>query len=143
MQAERALRAAEHEAAAFDVAKQRAVELDDVGWVLEGCAHGVRSLAMLQDRLGSTAGGAHGHVLACDPVHDVDPMNKQIGHGAAAEIPIPTPVRELIRVKFAIRGGTEEEFPVELGSVNARTFRRMQKVVLIPVSADKRNLSDL
>ena len=35
-----------------------------------------------------------------EPLRDIYPVNEKIRHGAAAEIPIPAPMRVLIRVEL-------------------------------------------
>src|SRR5439155_22000278 len=70
-----------------------------ISGVAECRLHGVRAIPLREDgliikhlRVGGLI-GFHG------PMGDIDPMGKEIGHGAAAKVPKPAPAVELFFAK--------------------------------------------
>jgi hypothetical protein len=135
--------AADHQAAAFDVAEQRAIEFHHhVAGIGERGAHGIRSLPLHQDGLQACRGGARGRVGIHDPMGDVHPMDEKVGHRAAAEIPIPAPVAELVGIEGAVGGRAQKTLPIELGHVEGRHTAHRRDVILEPVGADQGHLAE-
>ena len=105
-----------HQAAAFDVAEQGAIEFHyHVAGIGEGGAHGIRRLALLRSALTPVAVARVGMSAPMYPVRHIHPVDEEVGHGAAAEIPIPAPVGVLVGVERPVGGGAQEALPIELG----------------------------
>src|SRR5262249_40153616 len=68
-------------------------------------------------------------------------MRKEIGHGAAAEVPIPTPNVKLFLAKGLIRRGSEPPLPIECPDIN-RFAAFPCEVVLLLVAPHLRHSSE-
>ena len=64
------------------------------------------------------------------PVHHIDPVREQIGHGAAAKIPEPAPVIEFFLAEWLIGSGSEPKLPIERLLVDG--LRRPVPVIVLP-----------
>src|ERR1039458_8530798 len=61
---------------------------------------------------------------------------------AAAEIPIPAPVAELVGIERAVGCRAQEAFPIELGHVEGGHSAHRRDVVLEPIGADQGHLAE-
>ena len=100
-------RAAELQAAIVDGRSHHAFVDDIEAGIAESGLDGVGTIPLLENifvaehlRLARLV-GFHG------PVHDVDPVGEEIGHGAAAEIPEPAPVVEFFLAEGLIGSAAE------------------------------------
>src|SRR5450756_2871816 len=69
-------------------------------------------------------------------------MHEEVGHRSAAEIPIPAPVAELVRIEGAVARRAQEALPIQLGHVEGGHAAHRRDVVLEPVGADHGHLAE-
>ena len=106
--------AAEFKAAVVDGGTHHSLIADVEAGITEGCLDGVGAIPLLEDIFVGEHLRGLGGVLLHGPVHDVDPVSEEVGHGTAAEVPVPAPVIKLIDVEGLIGRGAEPRFPIEL-----------------------------
>jgi len=75
------------------------------------------------------------------PMRHVHPVQEQIGERAAAEIPKPAPVAVTLGVERLIGRGAQEHLPIEFRGVDRSAHVAPLHVILIPVSANERDLA--
>ncbi len=142
--------AAELQASVVDGTGHHAL-VDDVELILafafgiaQGRLDGVWAVPLLKDVFVAEHHGFAGGVGLHGPVHDVDPVGEEVGHGSAAKVPEPAPVEELFFAEGLVGCVAEPEFPVEVfdldGAVGAgpalAAFGEVGLVILPPVGAD-------
>ena len=94
--------------------------------------HGVRRLPQTFGReMVADAGGDGGVVEIEIPVHHVDVMHHQVGEDAAAEVPEPAPLAELVFVEGLVLRFAQPGFPVDVAGV--QLIRRTHPAVVIAV----------
>src|ERR1022692_1855930 len=69
-------------------------------------------------------------------------MDEEIGHGAAAEIPVPAPVCKLVGIERAARGRAQKTLPVEFLHFDLRPAGLVGNMVLKPVRPDQGHLPE-
>src|SRR2546429_3473602 len=72
---------------------------------------------------------------------DIDPMGKEIGHGAAAKVPKPAPAVELFFAKGLVGSVAEPLLPIERLDFDGVVFAPRQ-LVLPPIGADLGNAAE-
>src|SRR5207249_8345680 len=72
---------------------------------------------------------------------DIDPMGKEIGHGAAAKVPKPAPAVELFFAKGLVGSVAEPLLPIERLDFDGVVFAPRQ-IVLPPIGADLGNAAE-
>ena len=75
------------------------------------------------------------------PVHHIDPVAEQIGHGAAAEIPEPAPMIKFFLAEGLIGSGAEPQLPIECLHVDG-FGRPVPLVVLPPIGSHLRDAAE-
>src|ERR1700761_863214 len=125
---------AELEAAVVDRRRHHALVDDVEVRVAEGSLDCVGALPLLVDELVTEHEGGRRLVGFHGPVHDIDPVGKQVGHGAAAEVPEPAPAEELLKRKRLLWRATHPSLPVQLRLID-RLGHPAEAIVLPPIGA--------
>ncbi len=133
--------AAEFKAAVVDGRTHHSLVDDVEAGIAKGGLDGVGAVPLFED----VFVGEHLRLARCvglhGPVHDVDPVSEEVGHGTAAEVPIPAPAIKLINVERLGGRGTEPRFPIECLRVD-RLGLPIARVILPPVGADLGDASE-
>ena len=149
------IRAAEFDAAVVDGRGHHAlihhVESFAIGaGIAEGGLDGVGAIPIGEEVLIGKHLGVGGLVRLHGPVNDIDPVGEEVGHGTAAEVPKPAPVKEFFFAELLVRCGAEPHLPVEIGGVDgvvgrgpAGVFGVRRLVVLPPVCSDLEDASEV
>ena len=129
------VRAAELEAAIVDRGGHHALVEDIDAGIAESCLNGVGTIPLLED----VFIGEHLHMARLigfhGPVHDVDPVGEEVGHGAATKIPEPPPAVELFFADGLIGSAAEPLLPIkDLGIDRSGGHENM--IVLPPIGSD-------
>src|SRR5437879_12039445 len=107
------VRAAEVEAAIVDRGGHHALVEDIDAGIAASCLNGVGTIPLLED----VFIGEHLHMARLigfhGPVHDVDPVGEEVGHGAATKIPEPPPAVELRFADGLIGSAAEPPPPIK------------------------------
>src|SRR5712675_1639660 len=135
--------AAEFEAAVVDGGGHGAFVDDIEAGIAKRGLKGVRAIPLREDvfigedlRVGGLI-GFHG------PMHDVDPVGEQIGHGATARVPEPAPEIESFCVERLLGSAALPLLPIEGLQVDGlERLRCVCEIVLPPVGADLRDAAE-
>ena len=133
--------AAKFEAAIVDGRSHHAFVDDVEAGIAEESLDGVRAFPLLEHVFVAEHVDVLGLIGFHGPVSDVDPVGEEIGHGAAAEIPIPTPAMEFFGVEGLIGSAAEPGLPIESLKLDGLT-RPVRLVVLPPVGTDLKDAAD-
>src|SRR5712675_2612188 len=135
--------AAEFEAAVVDGGSHGAFVDDIEAGIAKRGLKGIGAIPLREDvfigedlRVGGLI-GFHG------PMHDVDPVGEEIGHGATARVPKPTPEIESFCVERLLGSAALPLLPVEGLHVDGlERLRCVCEIVLPPIGADLRNAAE-
>ncbi len=130
--------AAKLEAAVVDGRSHHALVDDIEAGIAKSGLNSVGTFPLFEDEFVAKHLGLARLVGFHGPVHDVDPVGEEIGHGAAAKVPEPAPAVELFFGERLIGSAAEPLLPIEGLGVDG-LGRHEELIVLPPVGSDLRD----
>src|SRR5688500_6174071 len=77
------------------------------------------------------------------PMHDVEPVNHQIGQRSSAKIPEPSPIPKPVGIKRLITRLSEKAFPVDSRGIDLKSHGAAAKLIAVPRHVYFVDLSEL
>src|SRR5712672_1132373 len=135
--------AAEFEAAVVDRGGHGAFVDDIEAGIAKRGLKGVRAIPLREDVFIGEDLRVRGLIGFHGPVHDVDPVGEQIGHGATARVPKPAPEIESFCVERLLGSAALPLLPIEGLHVDGlERLRCVGEIVLPPIGADLRDAAE-